>query len=77
MPRDVKTRWNSTFDMLNFAVEYQTALDQLAGERASNLRQYEMGQDEWRIARQLRDVLKVSTEAITGRVTSNSLYTGF
>jgi hypothetical protein len=21
MPRDVRTRWNSTFDMLNFAVE--------------------------------------------------------
>ena len=26
MPRDVTTRWNSTFDMLDFAIEYQKAL---------------------------------------------------
>jgi hypothetical protein len=80
MPRDVRTRWNSTFDMLNFAVEYQTALDQLTGERASNLRQYEMGPDEWRTARQLRDVLQVSIEPIAGRalrLTVYTLYTGF
>ena len=61
MPRDVKTRWNSTYDMLNFAVEYQTALDQMTGERASNLRQYEMSTSEWTIASQLRHVLRVST----------------
>jgi hypothetical protein len=26
MPRDVTTRWNSTFDMLDFVIEYQKAL---------------------------------------------------
>ncbi|KAG1729541.1 hypothetical protein EDD22DRAFT_788839 [Suillus occidentalis] len=27
MPRDVSTRWNSTFDMLTFALEYQQVID--------------------------------------------------
>ena len=27
MPCDVTTRWNSTYDMLKFATEYQAALD--------------------------------------------------
>jgi hypothetical protein len=60
MPRDVRTRWNSTFDMLNFAVENQEALDVITGDRDMKLRQYELSEDEWDIAIQLRDVLKVS-----------------
>lgn len=27
MPRDVATRWNSTFDMLDFALRYREAID--------------------------------------------------
>ncbi|CAA7270539.1 unnamed protein product [Cyclocybe aegerita] len=29
IPRDVSTRWNSTFDMLNFAVNYKPAINSL------------------------------------------------
>ena len=59
MPRDVATRWNSTFDMLNFALEYRKALDMISAEREMELRQCELSEEEWRIAKQLRDVLKV------------------
>lgn len=61
MPRDVKTRWNSTFDMLDFAVEHTTALDMITADRDMKLRQYELSEDDWDMARQLRNVLKVCT----------------
>jgi len=59
MPRDVSTRWNSTFDMLEFAVEYRVAIDALTGARDFGLRQYELVPAEWKIASELRHVLKV------------------
>ncbi|KAI0653750.1 hypothetical protein C8Q70DRAFT_879145, partial [Cubamyces menziesii] len=33
IPRDVKTRWNSTYDMLQVALEYRTALDTVCSRR--------------------------------------------
>ena len=60
MPRDVATRWNSTYDMLEFAVEYRSALDSITGNRDMKLRRYELSGEEWDIAKHLRDVLKVS-----------------
>jgi len=60
MPRDVRTHWNSTFDMLNFAVKYRYALDAITGDRDMNLRQYELSKGDWKVATQLRDVLQVS-----------------
>ena len=60
MPRDVITRWNSTFDMLDFAVEHITAINTITSDRDMKLRQYELSEDDWDMARQLRDVLKVS-----------------
>jgi len=60
MPRDVWMCWNSTFDMLNFAVEYREVLDAITGDRDMKLRQYELSKEDWNIATQLHDVLKVS-----------------
>lgn len=64
IPRDVRTRWNSTFDMLDFAVEHITAINTITGDRDMKLRQYELSEDDWDKARQLRDLLKVCSHAI-------------
>jgi hypothetical protein len=59
MPRDVSTRWNSTYDMLEFAVDYREALDSITGNQKMKLRQFELTEEDWEIATKLRDVLKV------------------
>ena len=53
VPRDVSTCWNSTYDMLEFAIDAMTAV------RDFDLCQYELLPTEWDIAAKLRDVLKV------------------
>ena len=65
MPRDVTTRWNSTYDMLEFAVEYRSALNSITGNRDMKLRQYELSGEEWVIVKHLRDVLKVNFTLFT------------
>jgi exoribonuclease II len=60
MPRDVITRWNSTYDMLEFAVDYREALDSITGNQKMKLRQYELDEEDWEIATKLRDILKVN-----------------
>jgi hypothetical protein len=59
MPRDVTTRWNSMYDMLEFALKYREAIDIITGDRDMKLRKYEMDEEEWEVARQLCQVLKV------------------
>jgi hypothetical protein len=59
MPHDVSTRWNSTFDMLDFALQYRAAIDDVTSSKTAGLRRYELNDEEWGIARQLCDLLKV------------------
>lgn len=59
MPRDVSTRWNSTFDMLLFAIEYRAAIDVMTDKRRMGLGVLELSGKEWALAKQLCDVLKV------------------
>ncbi|KAJ7642994.1 hypothetical protein DFH06DRAFT_920279, partial [Mycena polygramma] len=61
IPRDVATRWNSTHDMLKFALEYTTVIDDMTGGRDNPLRKFELTGSEWRIARDLVAVLKDAT----------------
>ena len=58
MPHDVSTCWNSTFDMLDFAIDYRTAIDTITSNRDLNLCKYELADEEWAIAENLRDTLK-------------------
>lgn len=60
MPRDVTTRWNSTYDMLLFAVEHKKVLEKLTSNLGNGLWAYELTSEEWNIATELRDTLKVS-----------------
>ena len=60
MPRDVTTRWNLMYDMLDFAVKYRNALDKMTSDRKNDLRRYEMDDNDWKLAEQLRNVLEVS-----------------
>ena len=59
MPRDVSTRWNSTYDMLKFAFAYSDPINTITADRSMKIRQYEIKDHEWTIVEQLRDCLKV------------------
>lgn len=59
MPRDVQTRWNSTYKMLDYAMENQEPITLVTQDLQNGLRKYELSKEEWEIAGQLRDVLKV------------------
>ena len=60
IPRDVTTRWNSTYDMLRFVLDHRKAVDDYTGDRRNDLRQFELTAEEWKVVKQLCDVLEVS-----------------
>ena len=59
MPRDVSTQWNSAFDMTDFAVSYHQVLEAMTDKRKLGLAGLAIGNSEWELLTQLRDVLKV------------------
>ncbi|CDO72042.1 hypothetical protein BN946_scf184943.g77 [Trametes cinnabarina] len=63
IPRDVRTRWNSTYEMLDVAVQYRKAVDVFCADKENKLRQYELTEQEWTIATQLRQPLRVFKDA--------------
>ena len=63
MPTDIRTHWNSTYIMLEFAIEYQDVIDSLTGECGLGLWDFEMDLAEWTLAKQLCNVLKVRVTA--------------
>lgn len=65
MPRDVATRWNSTYDMLVFAVEHKEPLMTILSDVNHTLVKYQLSTIEWGYAEELRDALQVCTPHIT------------
>src|SRR5258708_13743134 len=59
--RDVTTRWNSTYDMLNMNIEYRPGVDKMTEAHENELCMDELGEEEWMIPKQLLDVLKVGS----------------
>ena len=56
--------------MLDFCIQYKTAIDALCGERNLKLRDLELDDNEWKLAKQLREVLLVCRESDV--ITSNN-----
>ena len=51
--------------MLDFAIQYRVAIDAMTAVRDFDLRKYELVSSEWGIAKELRDVLRVSNPSLS------------
>lgn len=60
MPRDVATRWNSTYEMLRFAGQYKEAIRRLTANIDSKLIDFQLSADDWGYAAELERALSVS-----------------
>ncbi|TFK58134.1 hypothetical protein BDN72DRAFT_907046 [Pluteus cervinus] len=60
--QDVSTWWNSTFDLANVSCEYKEAINEITKEK--ELRKFELSDEEWEVAKQLRDTLKTLKSAM-------------
>ncbi|KAJ7200117.1 hypothetical protein GGX14DRAFT_372475 [Mycena pura] len=61
LPRDVRTRWNSTYDMLVVAVQYKAVINVVTADRDLNLRQHDLSNAEWGILEDMVYTLKDAT----------------
>ena len=74
IPRDVVTRWNSTYNMLKFALAYRVVIDHITADKCLKLRRYELDNDDWAIVEDLVSVLEVCISvAVTRLVVSRLL----
>ena len=70
MLQDVSTRWNSTYNMLSFVVQYRKAIEHMTSNCRNDLWQFEMLEEEWEIVEAFQDMLKVCA----GRMTNMYLH---
>ena len=58
IPRDVRTRWNSTYDTMRFILNYRSVVQRIT-TRAYELTSVRLAEEEWDYLEQLVVVLKV------------------
>ena len=61
MPCNVPTQWNSSTDMVEFALGYHEPINVMTQKRDLGLRNLELSDKEWGVLRELHAVLKVQT----------------
>ncbi|KAE9399592.1 hypothetical protein BT96DRAFT_820417, partial [Gymnopus androsaceus JB14] len=61
LPRDVATRWNSTYDMLVAAKKYSAVVDLITADKALKLRKFELSDAQWAIVDDLVYIFKDAT----------------
>lgn len=60
IPRDVVTRWNSTYKALCFVLAYRQPVDAITAKEKYKLRKYKLDNEDWQIIRDLVCLLKVT-----------------
>ena len=49
IPCDVKTHWNSTFDMVKMAFKSHPAIDDITANKSLKFHKYELDDDIWKV----------------------------
>jgi hypothetical protein len=49
MPHDIATHWNSTFDMLEYALKHWTTVNTIMQRRDLKMRKFELSDKEWEV----------------------------
>ena len=60
MPHDVRTHWNSTYDMLKFALEYKEAIKMFTSDLKNDLCKFKLNDEEWGLVKELSNTLRVT-----------------
>ncbi|KAF8137852.1 hypothetical protein K438DRAFT_1486444, partial [Mycena galopus ATCC 62051] len=61
IPRDVRTRWNSLYDMLVVAIMYKKVINDFTGDRELGFRAYDLTDMQWTLLGDMVHVLKDAT----------------
>ncbi|KAJ8085640.1 hypothetical protein PM082_004458 [Marasmius tenuissimus] len=59
IPQDVKTRWNSTYDMLDFASNHRRAIKTFTQDADNNVCEFGMTMEEWELVEALMHILHI------------------
>ncbi|KAJ3753120.1 ribonuclease H-like domain-containing protein, partial [Lentinula raphanica] len=63
LPRDVATRWNSTFDMLSAFIRMKEPVTMFLDRSSNKLAEYALDNEEWEAIEGLVSVLKILKDA--------------